>query len=71
MPGFHWNTADRLTPITCVTRMTGFVSPNPSDMRVVRTEWSEAMTDAEVSDPSGSVVEILTTDPVGSTGGSG
>ena len=35
-------------------------------------EWSdEAMTDAEVSDPSGSVVEDLTTDPVGSTGGSG
>ena len=29
-------------------------------MRVVRTEWSdETMTDAEVSDPSGSVIEIL------------
>ena len=35
-------------------------------------EWfDEAMTDAKVSDPSGSVVEILRTDPVGSTGGSG
>ena len=33
-------------------------------------EWSdEAMTDTEVNDPSGSVVEILTTDPVGRTGG--
>ena len=28
---------------------------------------AEVLTDAEVSDPSGSVVDILTTDPVGST----
>ena len=32
---------------------------------------AEVLTDADVSDPSGSVVDILTTDPVGSTGGSG
>ena len=30
----------------CITRRTGFVSPNPSNRRVIRTEWSdEAMTD--------------------------
>ena len=32
---------------------------------------AEVLTDAEVSDPTGSVVDIMTTDPVGSTGGSG
>ena len=32
---------------------------------------AEVLTDAEVSDPSGSVVDIMTTDLVGSTGGSG
>ena len=50
-------------------RRTGFVSPDPSDRRVVRTEWSdEAMTDAEVSDPCGSVIEILITNPNSETG---
>ena len=70
MPGFHRNTADRRT--LCVTRRTGCISPDPSDRKVVTTEWSyEDVTVAEVGDLSGSVVEILTTDPVGSTGGSG
>ena len=56
----------------CVTWRTGVVSPDPSDRKVVTTEWSyEEVTVAEVGDLSGSVVEIVTTDPVGSTGGSG
>ena len=56
----------------CVTRRTGVVSPDPSDRKVVTTEWSdEDVTVAEVGDLSGSVVDILTTDPVRSTGGSG
>ena len=47
-------------------------APHSSNRRVIRTEWSdEAMTDPEVNDPSGSVVDILITDPVGRTGGSG
>ena len=56
----------------CITRRTGVVSPDPSDRKVVTTEWSyEDVTVAEVGDLPGSVVDILTTDPVGSTGGSG
>ena len=73
MLGFHRNTADRRT--LCVTRSVvspGVVSPDPSDRKVVTTEWSyEEVAVVELGDLSGSAVEILTTDPVGSTGGSG
>ena len=55
-----------------ITRSTGVVPLGPSDGKVIPTEWSyENEPFAEVDDPSGSVVDTLKTDPVGSTGGSG
>ena len=72
-PGFHLCTADRRTPeYLYVKRSTGVVPLGPSDGKVVTTEWSyENGPFAEVDNPSGSVIDILKTDPVGSTGGSG